>query len=116
MQIRVRSDDDELLRQLLAPPALEDGAQSLAYWRERARHLPWYRIAARREAGRMMILCERNVGAALLAQRGAPVSTTVSAALLLGRSRLSRWGRRARVAVLATVAAVVALVAVPLLI
>jgi hypothetical protein len=90
--------------------------RSLAYWRERTRRLPWYRIAARREAARMMIRWEQRVAAGLLAQRGAPVSTSLSAALLLARTRLARWGRHARIAVLATVTVVVTVVAIPVVV
>jgi hypothetical protein len=113
MRTRSRFDDQQLLRQLLAPPALDDGIQSLTYWRERWRRLPWYRIAARREAARMMIRWERRVAAALAAQPGAPVSTSMSAALLLARTRLARWGRHAGIAVLVTISVVAAVVAIP---
>jgi hypothetical protein len=47
---RRRSTDDQLLVRLLAPPDLDDGVQSLDYWRGRSRRLPWYRWGARREA------------------------------------------------------------------
>ena len=64
----------------------------------------------------MMIRWEQRVAAGLLAQRGASVSTSLSAALLLARTRLARWGRHAGIAVLATVSVVVALVAVLVLV
>lgn len=47
MRTGSRSDDDQLVRRLLAPPDLEDGVQSLGYWWGRSRHLPWYRLRAR---------------------------------------------------------------------
>jgi hypothetical protein len=55
-------------RWLLAPPALDDGIQSFTYWRKRRARLPWYRIAARREAARMMIRWEQRVAAELRAE------------------------------------------------
>src|SRR5437588_9728605 len=76
-----RSADEQLLRRLMAPPDLEDGVRSLGYWRGRNRHLPWYRLRARREAVRMTARWEQRVGAALLAQRGVPAATRLSAAL-----------------------------------
>ncbi len=109
-----RSTDEKLLQRLLAAPDLDDGIQSLGYWRDRSRHLPWYRVSARREAARMTVRWEHRVGAALVAQRGAPVTIRLSAGLLLARTRLGRWTRRARIALLATVTVAGALVAVPL--
>ena len=102
MRTRSRSTDEQLLRRLLAPPDLDDGVQSLGYWRQRSRHLPWYQMSARREAAQMTIRWEQRVGAALVAQRGAPASIRLSAGLLLARTRLRRWTRRARIALVAT--------------
>ncbi len=59
----------------------------------------------------MTLRWERRVGAALVAQRGAPVAIRVSAGLLVARTRLRRWSRGAAFALLATVTA--ALVAAP---
>jgi hypothetical protein len=109
-----RFADEQLLRRLLAPPDLNDGVEALGYWRARSRRLPWYRISARREASRMTVSWEQRVGAALIAQRGAPVASRLSAGLLLARTRLGRWTRRARVAVVATVTVAAVLVAVPI--
>ena len=109
-----RYSDDHLLAHLTEPPDLDDGVQSLAYWRERARRLPWYQVSARREAAQMMIRWEQRVGVALVAQRGAPVSTYVSAGVLLARTRLARWGRRARLAAFAAATVGVMLVAIPI--
>src|SRR5437763_11326095 len=113
MGTRSRLADEQLLRCLLAPPALEDGVEALGYWRTRSRRLPWYRMAARREAARMTIRWEQRVGAALLAQRNAPLAGLLSAGLLLARTRLGRWTRRARLALVATFTVAAVLVAVP---
>jgi hypothetical protein len=40
---RWRLTDEQLLVRLRAPPDLDDGVQSLDYWRRRSRRLPWYR-------------------------------------------------------------------------
>lgn len=109
-----RFADEQLLRRLLAPPDLDDGVEALGYWRARSRRLPWYRMSARREAARMTVRWEQRVGAALVAQRGAPVASRVSAGLLIARTRLGRWTRRARIAVVTTVTAAAVLVAVPI--
>ena len=61
----------------------------------------------------MSVRWEQRVRAALLAQRGAPVASLLFAGLLLARTRLGRWTRRARVAVVATVTVAAVLVAVP---
>jgi hypothetical protein len=39
---RPGSTDEQLLLRLLAPADLDDGVQSLDYWRRRSRRLPWY--------------------------------------------------------------------------
>jgi hypothetical protein len=107
------STDEQLLVRLLAPPDLDDGVQALDYWRRRSRRLPWYRWGARREAVRMIIRWEHRVGEALLSQRRAPLEDRLAAGVLVGRTRLARWTRRARMAVFAAVTAVVMLVAIP---
>ncbi len=94
--------DDHLVRQLLAPPELGDGVESLAYWHRRGRRLPWYRLAARREATRMTTLWERRVGEAALSQRHASLEARLSAGALVARTRFGRWGRRMSFAVMAT--------------
>jgi hypothetical protein len=88
------ASDDELLARLQAPPDLCDGVESLAYWRTRLGRLPWYRRQARREASRMILVWERRVLAALLAERGAPLSARVRAARLVAAGPLRRWARR----------------------
>jgi hypothetical protein len=62
----------------------------------------------------MAVRWEQRVGAALVAQRGAPVASRLSAGLLVARTRLGRWTRRARVAVVATATVAAVLVAVPI--
>lgn len=106
------STDEQLVRRLLAPPDLDDGVESLEYWRRRSWQLPWYRIRARREAVRMTVGWEHRVGAALFAQQRVPIEDRFSAGVLVVRTRLARWTRRARIAALATVTTVVVLVTV----
>jgi hypothetical protein len=108
MVSRGEAKDEELL----APPDLEDGVASLDYWRRRRQQLPWYRIRARREATRMMVRWEQRVGAAIVSQDRAPLEVRFSAGVLVARTRLARWTRRAGIAVVATVATVVVLVSV----
>ena len=104
-----RSTDEQLVARLLAPPALEDGIESLDYWSRRSRRLPWYRIRARREAVRMTVRWEQRVGAALVSRRGAPLDSRILAGALVARTRLTRWTRRAGIAFLAAVTTVIAL-------
>ena len=106
------STDDQLLGRLLAPPDLDDGVGSLDYWHRRCRKLSWWRIRARREAVRMTIRWEERVGAAVVSQHWTPLDARASAAVLLARTRLARWIRRAGVAVLAVVMTVVVFAAV----
>src|SRR6516165_5197812 len=103
----LRSKDDQLLRRLLAPPDLDDGVESLNYWHRRCRRLSWWRIRARREAGRMTILWEQRVGAALVSQNWTPLEVRSSAAVLVARTRVARWTRRAGITVLAMVMTIV---------
>jgi hypothetical protein len=107
------SADEQLLVSLLAPVELDDGVQSLDYWRGRSRRLPWYRWGARREAVRMIVRWEHRVGEALVSQRRAPLEARLAAGVLVARTRLARWTRRAGIAVFAAVMTVVVLVAVP---
>jgi hypothetical protein len=94
MQTGLFSADDELLARLQAPPDLGDGVESLAYWRGRRARLPWYRARARREASRMILVWERRLLAAVLAQRGTPLWARVRAARLVAVGPLRRWARR----------------------
>ena len=110
---RRRSTDEQLLVRLLAPPDLDDGVQSLDYWRQRSRRLPWYRWGARREAVRMIVLWEHRVGEALVSQRRASLEARFAAGVLVARTRLARWTRRAGITVFAAVTTVVVLVAIP---
>lgn len=100
--------DEQLLGRLLAPPALDDGVESLDYWSRRSRRLPWYRIRARREAIRMTVLWEQRVGAALFSHR-APLEARILAGGLVARTRMARWTRRVGIAVVGAVMAVVVL-------
>jgi hypothetical protein len=106
------STDEQLLGRLLAPPDLDDGIESLDYWRRRCRNLSWWRIRARREAVGMTIRWEQRVGAALVSQHWTPLEVRTSAAALVARTRLARWSRRARIAVLAMVMTLVVFAAV----
>jgi hypothetical protein len=47
------SDDDRVIREMLAPN-LDDALYALAFWVRRRTRLPFYRRAARREAERMI--------------------------------------------------------------
>jgi hypothetical protein len=111
MRAAFPSTDDRLLARLQAPPELSDGLQSLDYWRQRSRRLPWYRLGARREAARMTLQWEQRVRRALVSQRGVPVATRASAGLLVARIRARRWGRRG--AIVATAAICVAVMSAP---
>jgi hypothetical protein len=106
------STDEQLLGRLLGPPDLDDGVESLDYWHRRCRRLSWWRIRARREAARMTIRWEQRVRAALVSQHWTPLEARTSAAVLVARTRLARWTRRAGVAVLAMVMTVVLVAAV----
>jgi len=106
------STDEQLLARLLAPPDLDDGVASLDYWHRRCGNLSWWRMRARGEAVRMTIRWERRVGAALVSQDGTPLEARTSAAVLLARTRLARWTRRAGIALLAVVMTVVVFAAV----
>lgn len=106
------STDELLLRRLLAPPDLDDGVQSLDYWHRRSRDLSWWRIRARREAVRMTVRWEQRVGAALVSQHWMPLDSRTSAGVLVARTRMARWTRRAGIAVLAVVTTVVVVAAI----
>jgi hypothetical protein len=107
-----KSEDEQLLGQLLAPPDLDDGVESLNYWHRRSRRLSWWRIRARREAVRMTILWEQRVGSALVSQHWTPLEVRSSAAVLVARTRVARWTRRAGITVLAMVMTIVVFAAV----
>jgi hypothetical protein len=98
MRRDLTSPDDRLIAQLLAPPDLTQGMQSLAYWHDRRQRLAWYRIRRRREAAAMILRWEQRVRGAMLFQAGVPIAVRTSAGLLIARTRLRRWSRRAVVA------------------
>src|SRR3954470_13237176 len=50
---RTLDADETLIRQMLAPPPVEDARRSVEFWTARRRSLPLYRRAARREAQMM---------------------------------------------------------------
>ena len=103
VQTRSLSPDDELLARLEAPPDLSDGVESLTYWSGRRARLPWYRPRARREASRMILVWERRVLAAVVAQREASLSARLVAARLVVLGPLRRCVRRGAVAFSAAV-------------
>jgi len=60
----------------------------------------------------MTILWEQRVGAALVSQRWTPLEVRSSAAVLVARTRVARWTRRAAITVLAMVMTIVVFAAV----
>ena len=95
------STDDQLLARLQAPPDLSEGIESLSYWHDRRRGLSWYRIRARREAAAKIVRWERRVRDAMFSPSPAPITVGLSAGLLVARSRMLRWSRRAAIGVAA---------------
>ena len=84
---------------------LADAVESLTDWRGRARRLPWYRVAARREARELAQRWEARVTRAVVSERGLPLRVRLTAALAVAhvpfaRVRVRRW--LVRLAVLAT--------------
>ena len=61
----------------------------------------------------MTVRWEQRVAAALVSQHTAPIDSRLSAGVLVARTRLTRWTRRAGVAVAVTVTSVLVLVAIP---
>jgi hypothetical protein len=111
MGLAPASSDDVLIERLLAPPDLREGAEALAYWRDRRRRLPWYRVASRREASQMTAVWEKRVRAALVQQRGVPAGARVQAVRLVGGLWLRRFTRR--FAFMLTLTSVLVLVVAP---
>lgn len=103
MRRALASPDDRLIARLQAPPDLSEGIRSLAYWHERRQRLSWYRVRARREAIRMIIRWERRVQDAMFSQPDAPIAARAAAGLLVTRTRLWRWSRRAVVGAMVVV-------------
>ena len=60
----------------------------------------------------MTIRWEQRVGAAVVSQQWTPLEARTSAAVLVARTRLARWTRRAGIAVLAMVMTVVVVAAI----
>ena len=87
---------------------LADAVESLTYWRGRARRLPWYRPAARREAREMALRWESRVAHSALWTSGTPLRSRIAAGIAVAsakieRRRLRRWaaiGSAAAMAVL----------------
>jgi hypothetical protein len=111
MRQALLSTDEQLIARLEAAPELSDGVESLHYWHDRRRRLSWYRVGARREAARMILRWENRVRVAIFSQPAVPVTVRLSAGLLIARTRLRRWRRRAVVG--ATVMAGVTVIAIP---
>jgi hypothetical protein len=107
------SADDVLVARLQAPPDLQEGTEALAYWRRRGRALPWYRLAARREAARMTVVWERRVRAALMSQRDLPGMAHLRAGQLIAATWFRRITRRVVLALAVATAVFVVLVVVP---
>jgi hypothetical protein len=59
----------------------------------------------------MILRWEHRVRGAMLSQRGVPIGVRTSAGLLVARTRLRRWSRRAAIAV--TTACAVTVIAAP---
>jgi hypothetical protein len=93
--VRTERDPDLLLiERMLAPPPLEDCRSSLEFWERRGRNLPLFRVAARREASRMVVEWKERVRSA---EQAAFEARGVGRFLKdLGVPRI--WLRRARLA------------------
>jgi hypothetical protein len=61
----------------------------------------------------MTVRWEHRVSEALVSQRRAPLEARLAAGVLVARTRLARWTRRAAITAFAAVTTVVVLVAVP---
>jgi len=60
----------------------------------------------------MTVRWEQRIAAVLVSQHWMPLDTRTSAAVLVARTRMARWTRRAGIAVLATVTTIVVLAAI----
>src|SRR3954454_12349001 len=69
---------------------LADAVESLTYWRGRAERLPWYRVAARREARELARNWESRVSRAVIWERGVSLRARLTAGLVLSGARLER--------------------------
>jgi hypothetical protein len=88
---------------------LRQGTEALAYWRGRGQRLPWYRVAARREAQRMTLAWEQRVRAALVRQRGLPTEARLQAARLIAGIWFRRSLRRLAIVLAGTTVALLVL-------
>jgi hypothetical protein len=80
---------------------LDDGIETLEYWRDRRERLPWRRRAERREADLMIDNWERRLRSAVLRDPRLTLTERFDAGVLVVRTRTSiagrRWKRRAQV-------------------
>jgi hypothetical protein len=94
---------------------IDDGIETLEYWRARRERLPWRRRSARREADLMIDNWERRLRSAVLRDPRLSVAERLDAGLLVLRTRGSilarRWRWRAQVAVVAVAGAFTAMIA-----
>jgi hypothetical protein len=86
------------------PFGFHDAVESLAYWHGRRARLPWWRVAARREAARMTVTWERRLRAGVVRAPGLPLGARIDAAALVARTMGGRWARRAAAACVAGLA------------
>jgi hypothetical protein len=107
--------DEQLLARLRSDPALGDGIESLDYWQSRRRRLAWYNIRARREAKQMAVRWEDRLREAILSPSALPITARLSGGLLLARTQIGRWKRRAVIGASVAVAAALMMVVVPLI-
>ena len=68
--VAIRDNDELLVQEMLAPPALEQARSSLEFWRERRKVLAFYRRTERREADEMIRRWRARVAAAERARFG----------------------------------------------
>lgn len=107
--------DEQLQSQLRGAPELNDGIESLNYWQARRQELSWYRIRARREATTMARRWEERVRATVLSHPSLPVTARLSGGVLVAKTGLRRWQRRAVMGARLTVAAAAMIIAIPLI-
>jgi hypothetical protein len=68
--VAIRDADELLVQEMLAPLPLEQARNSLEFWRERRKVLPFYRRTERREADEMIRRWRARVAAAERARFG----------------------------------------------
>jgi hypothetical protein len=96
LEMRTQRDPDVLLvERMLAPPSVDDARGSLEYWQRRAKALPRYQRAARREARDMATRWEHRLEAAERARFEVSLLGRLFAAVgisnvWLARTRLTR--------------------------